>query len=285
MTLLVFGRTGQVGVELERLAAGAMFLGRDAVDLCDLEACATAIRAHAPDAVINAAAYTAVDRAEDEEALAMRINADAPGAMARQCAALNIPLVHISTDYVFDGGGEAPRRPQEATAPLNVYGRSKLAGEEAIAKAGCPYVILRTSWVFSAHGSNFVRTMLRLSHERAALNIVDDQVGGPTPAADIAAACLLISEKLRADTGKSGVYHYSGAPDVSWKGFAEAIFNAAGRDVAVTGIATSEYPTPAKRPLNSKLDCATSQAVFGLPRPQWDAGLRDVLLDLGEITR
>jgi dTDP-4-dehydrorhamnose reductase len=280
MSLLVFGQTGQVAAELARASPGAVFLGRDAADLSDPGACAEAIRAHAPAAVINAAAYTDVDRAETEEALATTINADAPGAMARECAGLGISLVHVSTDYVFDGGGAAPWRPEDIPAPINAYGRSKLAGERAIAQAGGAHAILRTSWVFSAHGGNFVRTMLRLSQARNALNIVDDQVGGPTPAADIARACLAIAEALRADPGKSGVYHFSGAPDVSWKGLAEAIFAMAGRDVAITGISTADYPTPARRPLNSRLDCAATRAAFGLGQPDWRAALDAVIEEL-----
>lgn len=285
MTLLVFGQTGQVATELARRAPGAVFLDRDAADLSDPASCAAAIRAHAPDAVINAAAWTAVDRAEDEEneGLVTAINAEAPGAMARECAALGIPLVQISTDYVFDGTGTAPWRPDDTTAPLGVYGRSKLAGEQAVTAAGGPHAILRTGWVFAAHGSNFVRTMMRLAQTRDSLNIVDDQIGGPTPAADIAAACLAIADALRADPGKSGIYHYSGTPETSWKDFATAIFLMAGRDVAVAGISTTDYPTPAQRPLNSRLDCSATKAAFDLDQPDWRAGLRDVLTDMGEI--
>lgn len=282
MSVLIFGQTGQVATELARRAPHAVFLGRDAADLADPAACAAAIRAHAPAAVINAAAYTAVDRAEQDVALATRVNADAPGAMADVCAALGTPLVQISTDYVFDGSGTAPWRPDDAPAPLSAYGRTKLAGERAVARAGGAHVILRTSWVFSAHGGNFVRTMLRLSRERAALTVVDDQVGGPTPAAAIAHACLTVADQLRADPGKAGIYHFAGAPDTSWKGFAEAIFAIAGRGAAVTGIATDDWPTPAPRPRNSRLDCNATQTAFGIARPDWRAGLRDVLAELGE---
>ena len=285
MTVLVFGRTGQVCKELARAPPGAVLLGRDVADLTDPETCAAAIRDHAPAAVMNAAAYTAVDDAETDAAQAMRINADAPGAMARECAALGVPMVHISTDYVFDGGTGAPWRPSDAPAPVNAYGRSKLAGERAVQHSGALHAILRTSWVFSAHGTNFVRTMLRLSRDRPALGIVDDQRGGPTPAADIARACLCIAEALRTDPGKGGLYHYSGAPDVSWKAFAEVIFDMAGRDTAITGIETADWPTPARRPCDSRLDCSTTETAFGLPRPAWRAGLRDVLEQLGEVCR
>lgn len=284
MSVLVFGRTGQVATELARRAPDAVILGRDAADLTDPAACADAIHAHAPRAVINAAAYTAVDKAEEDQATAMRVNAEAPGAMARACASLGIPLVHISTDYVFDGSGAKPQQPSDPVAPVNTYGQSKLAGEDAIVQAGGTYAILRTSWVVSAHGANFVRTMLRLSETRDALNIVDDQIGGPTCAADIAAACLAIVDQLLADPVKSGVYHFSGAPDVSWKNFAEAIFAAAGRTVAVTSIPTSDYPTPAQRPLNSRLDCSATEATFGISRPDWRAGLHDILTELKEVS-
>jgi dTDP-4-dehydrorhamnose reductase len=280
VSLLVFGRTGQVARELALLAPEATVLGRDAADLSDPEACAAAIAAHAPDAVINAAAWTAVDRAEEEEALATRINGAAPGAMARACAARGIPFVHISTDYVFDGSGTRPWRPDDPPAPLSAYGRSKLAGEAALRAAGGAHAILRTSWVFSAHGANFVKTMLRLGAERDSLRIVADQVGGPTPAAAIAAACLALAEALAKDPDKAGTYHFAGAPDVSWAGFACEIFARAGLRVAVEEIATAGYPTPARRPLNSRLDCDETGRVFGIPRPDWRAGLAQVLAQL-----
>lgn len=284
MRLLVFGRTGQVATELARLAPRAAFLSRAEADLTEPESCAEAIAARMPDAVINAAAYTAVDRAETEEELATLVNAAAPAAMARACAAAGIPMVHVSTDYVFDGSGHAPRKPDDPTAPLNAYGRSKLGGERGIRAAGGCHAILRTSWVFSAHGNNFLRTMLRLSETRDALGIVDDQVGGPTPAGAIAGACLAIAARLAETPDLSGTYHFSGAPDIGWNGFAEAIFAAAGREVAVSGIATAAYPTPAARPLNSRLDCTATGAAFGLARPDWRAALPEILNELG-VTR
>ena len=280
MSLLVFGHGGQVARALRALAPGAVYLDRAAADLANPEACAAAIAAHQPQMVINAAAFTAVDRAEEEEALATAINGAAPGAMARECARADIPFVHISTDYVFDGDGTAPWRPDDDTAPLNAYGRSKLAGEDLVREAHGAHVILRTSWVFSAHGSNFVRTMRRLSESHAALRVVDDQIGGPTPAADIARACLHMARALHEDPAKTGTYHYAGAPDVSWKGFAQEIFAQGGKNVEVTGITTADYPTPAPRPLNSRLDCSTTQAAFGLARPDWRAGLARVLAEL-----
>lgn len=280
MSLLVFGKTGQVATELAARAPGAIYLGRDQADLSDPAACAAAIRAHAPEAVINAAAYTAVDKAEDEEALATTINGAAPGAMAEACAALNIPLVHISTDYVFDGSGTAPWQPDAATGPLGAYGRSKLAGETAVQAAGGAHVILRTAWVFSAHGNNFLKTMLRLGAEREKLTIVADQIGGPTPAGDIAATCLQLVDFLRKNLEKSGIYHYSGAPDASWADFARAIFAASGQGVVVEDIPSSAYPTPAARPANSRLDCSTLLSEFGITRPDWKAAVNDIVKEL-----
>ena len=277
--ILVFGKTGQVATQLQRLG-DVVALGRDQADLSNPAACADAIRTHAPRAVINAAAYTAVDRAEEEEAMATIINGDAPTAMAQACAELDIPLIHISTDYAFAGTGDAPWHPDDPTAPQNAYGRSKLAGEIGIRDSGAVHVILRTSWVVSAHGANFVKIMLRLSDTRDALSIVADQIGGPTPARDIAAACLQMAEQLIADPSKSGTYHYSGAPDVSWADFARAIFDQAGRAVTVTPIPTTDYPTPAKRPRNSRMDCGATQKVFGIPRPNWREGLNMILQEL-----
>ncbi len=280
MKILVFGKTGQVATELQAQAE-VVALGRDAADLSRPSSCAEAIRAHRPDAVINAAAWTAVDRAEEEEALATVINGEAPGAMARACAALDIPLVHISTDYVFSGAGERPWRPTDPVGPIGAYGRSKLAGERAVAAAGGQWAVLRTSWVFSAHGNNFLKTMLRLSQSRDALDIVADQIGGPTPADAIAAACLDMARAMVADGDKGGMYHFSGAPDTSWKGFAEEIFARAGRAASVAGIPTSAYPTPARRPLNSRMDCTALARDFGIARPDWRAGLERALAALG----
>ena len=278
--ILVFGKTGQVSTELQRLTC-VIALGRDDVDLSDPAACAVAIREHAPKAVINAAAYTAVDRAEDEEHLATVINGDAPAVMAKACAELGIPMVHISTDYVFNGNGKEPWSSEDATEPQNAYARSKLAGERGIRDSGAVYAILRTSWVVSAHGTNFVKTMLRLSETRDALTVVADQIGGPTPAREIAAACLQIAKQLIQDTTKSGTYHFSGAPDVSWAKFAQEIFSQADRTMTVNPISTVDYPTPAKRPLNSRMDCHSTEQVFGVRRPNWHDGLKEILKDLG----
>lgn len=277
--ILVFGKTGQVARELQQLS-DVVSLGRDQADLANPAACADAIRTHAPRVVINAAAYTAVDKAEEEEELATFINGDAPTAMARVCTELGIPLIHISTDYMFEGTGDAPWQPDGPTVPQNAYGRSKLAGEIGIRDSGAVHVILRTSWVVSAHGANFVKNMLRLSDTRDALTIVADQIGGPTPARDLAAACMKIAEQLIQELSKSGTYHFSGAPDVSWAEFATEIFSQAGRTVTVTPISTAEYPTPAKRPLNSRMDCNSTEQVFGIKRPVWQDGLKEILKDL-----
>lgn len=283
MTLLVFGRSGQVATELQA-RADVLALGRDRADLADPGACADAIRRTRPEAVINAAAYTAVDRAESEEDLATLINGDAPAAMARACADLDIPFVHISTDYVFDGTGDAPWPIDAPTGPLGAYGRSKLKGEEGVRAAGGTHAILRTSWVVSAHGGNFVKTMLRLGAERDRLTIVADQVGGPTAAGDIAEACLSIAAQLRDDPAKSGTYHFAGAPDVSWADFAREIFAQADLPCAVEDIPTSAYPTPARRPSNSRMDCSTLESAFGISRPDWRESLSLILKDLKDQT-
>jgi len=230
--------------------------------------------------VINAAAYTAVDRAETEEALAQTVNGAAPAAMAKAAARRGLPFLQISTDYVFDGAGTAPRKPGDPVAPLGAYGRSKLAGEAGVREAGGTHVILRTSWVFSAHGTNFVKTMLRLAESRDKLTVVADQVGGPTPAAAIADALFAMAKGLAVDPGLSGTYHFSGAPDVSWADFAREIFRQSGRATLVEDIPSAAYPTPARRPANSRLDCA-SLAAFGLARPDWRAHLSDILTELG----
>jgi dTDP-4-dehydrorhamnose reductase len=283
MKILVFGHSGQVATELRALDSDDIqitALTRADANLTDPAACAAAINAHAPDAVIKAAAYTAVDKAESDAETAQIINADAPAAMARACAARDIPFVSISTDYVFSGTGDTPWAPADPTDPQSVYGRTKRDGEVAIVKAGGRYAVLRTSWVVSAHGNNFVKTMLRLGVEREALTVVADQIGGPTGAAEIAQACIKIAKTLVSEPEKSGIYHFSGAPDTSWANFARAIFDAANIPCAVTDIPSSDYPTPAKRPLNSRLDCTATEAAFGISRPDWRESLTHILTQL-----
>lgn len=282
MNVLVFGKSGQVAQALQPYD-NVLCLGRNQADLtsCDIE---TIIKDHAPDAVINAAAYTAVDKAETEEATAQALNGTAPGVMARTCAALDIPFVHISTDYVFAGDGETPHHPDAPIAPQNAYGRSKRLGEEAVLEAGGRFVILRTSWVFSATGANFLKTMLRLGRDRDELSIVADQIGGPTPATKIAEACMQIATALRTEPRKSGVYHFAGTPAVSWADFARAIFDAAGLRVAVHDIPSAQYPTPAARPLNSRLDCSTVTDQFGIECPRWDSSVSQIVNQLKDET-
>ncbi|WP_370162361.1 dTDP-4-dehydrorhamnose reductase [Limimaricola soesokkakensis] len=289
MRLLALGRSGQVATELARLLGEGheiRCLGRDGADFSRPEAAMGAVRraleAFRPEAVINAAAWTGVDAAEAQEDVARALNADAPAGIARLAAEAGLPLVQISTDYVFDGAGESPFAPDAVPAPLGAYGRSKLAGEEGIVGAANPagWAILRTSWVFSAHGANFVKTMLRLGTERDALRVVADQVGGPTPAAALARACVTIAETLAADPCRSGIYHFSGVPDTSWAGFAREIMARAGLDCRIEEILSTDYPTPAPRPLNSRLDCRNTEAVFGLTRPDWRAALDRVLIEL-----
>lgn len=278
--LLVFGKTGQVARELARIAPSASFAGRETADLTDPAACAALIRALRPRAVINAAAYTAVDKAETDADAAHAINAAAPGAMAATCADLGIPFLHISTDYVFDGSGDQPRAEDAMPAPLGVYGRTKLAGERAIAAVAGQYAILRTSWVFSAHGTNFVKTMRRLGTERDQLRVVADQIGGPTAAADIAAALLSMADAMIRDAAKGGLYHFAGTPDASWADFAREIFAQSGLTTQVVDIPSRDYPTPARRPLNSRLDCRAITRDFAIARPDWRQGLQDVIKEL-----
>lgn len=278
MKTLVFGQSGQVARELQ--AQGQVIaLSRSDADLSDPASCAAAILHHDPQVVINAAAYTAVDKAEAERDLAQLVNADAPAAMARACASTGARFLHISTDYVFDGSGQRPWTPQDETDPLGVYGQTKLDGETAVAGAGARHAILRTSWVFSAHGNNFVKTMLRLGADRDELTIVADQIGGPTPAADIAAALLAMAAQ---PDGPDGIYHFGGAPWVSWADFAREIFAQSQVNCRVTDIPTSQFPTPARRPANSRLDGQALARDYGISPPDWREGLTKVL---DELTR
>jgi len=282
MKALLFGTDGQLGLEILRRSGDVAIEARglDEADFTDPAACVAWVEKTDADVVINASAYTAVDKAEEQEDLALTINGTTPGLLAEAAANRGLPFVQVSTDYVFDGAGETPFPPTHPTAPLGAYGRTKLVGEEAVRGAGGVHAILRTSWVVSAHGHNFVKTMLRLGAERDRLTIVADQVGGPTPAAALADACLAAAKGLLADPGKTGTYHVSGGPDVSWADFAREIFAQAGLSPEVVDIPSSDYPTPAARPLNSRMDNASFEAAFGLPRPDWRAGLREILGDL-----
>lgn len=283
MNILLFGGTGQVGREvLDRAAAhGATITAppRQAVDLLDEGAIMAAIEDEWADLVINAAAYTAVDQAETEEETALAINGLAPGAMARACAARNLPLIHLSTDYVFDGGKAGAWREDERTGPINAYGRTKLAGEQAVAAAGGRSLRVRTSWVFSPHGRNFVKTMLSLA-DRPELRVVDDQTGRPTAAGDIAEFLLGAAPRLAAGNDKAltGVVHFAGAGTTTWRGFAEAIFALSGGPAPrIVPVPTDAYPTPARRPRNSELDCHKVERLYGVrPRP-WREGLAETL--------
>lgn len=279
--LLILGRSGQLAQALSHLAPDATVWGRAEADLSDPQAVAARVGTLRPAAIINASAYTAVDRAETETEAATVLNAHTPGVMARLAADLGIPFLHVSTDYVFDGSGDQPRDEDAPVAPLGVYGRTKLEGERQVAAAGGQWAVLRTSWVFSADGTNFVRTMLRLGAEREALSVVADQVGGPTEAGRIAAALLDMTRQMQADRDKGGLYHFAGAPDVSWADFARAIFARAGLSCVVRDIPGSDYPTPARRPANSRLDCSRIEGDFGMDRPDWRDDLDRVLNQLG----
>jgi len=295
--ILLLGADGQLGTELRRslAAQGALVaatlsgrLGDDACEVADFsrpETLPALLERTAPDIIVNAAAYTAVDRAEQEVELVFRINAEAPDVLAAACAARGARFVHYSTDYVFDGQGTRPYREDDTTAPLGVYGASKLAGEIAVLSSGARHMIFRTAWVYAAHSHNFMRTMLRVGAERDALRVVADQVGTPTPAALLAD---VTAHALREDVadGASGLWHVTPSGQASWHEFAEAIFEGAvargllPRAPRVEAIATAEYPTPAARPAYSVLDCSAVQRDFGVALPDWRAGLAATLDEL-----
>jgi len=285
VTILVVGKNGQVARSLAARKGEApsplIFLGRDQADLSWPSQCAAAIEQRRPLAVINAAAWTAVDAAEESESDASVVNGESPGAMARTCAELAIPFLHVSSDYVFDGSGALPWAPAAPVAPLGAYGRSKALGEARIRESGAQAVVLRTSWVFSPFGANFVKTMLRLGAERESLSVVDDQIGGPTSARSIAGALLSLAEQMLVGR-KGGTYNFSGAPAVSWAAFAKTIMEQANLPCEIRPIPTTAYPTPAPRPLNSRLDCASILDDFGIEQPDWRMDLADVLESLYE---
>lgn len=286
MRLVVTGREGQVVRSLMERAKGraeVVALGRPALDLARPETIAPALADARPDIVVSAAAYTAVDQAEDEPERAFAVNATGAGAVAEAAARLGVPVIHLSTDYVFDGTKEHPYSEEDAPAPRSVYGASKLAGEEAVAAANPDHVILRTAWVYSPFGKNFVKTMLALAQTRDHLRVVDDQHGNPSAAHDIAEAVLAIVEtwRRRAERRPRGVYHFAGSGETSWCGLARhalAVSRAAGGPHAeVEAITTAEYPTRAARPRNSRLDCRRFRADFGYLAPEWQTSLEAVV--------
>jgi len=287
MKVLVLGTSGQVGTELMRAAWPAdtvlAGLARPEIDLARSETIDAAMQAHAPDLVVNATAYTAVDKAESEREAAFAVNRDGPAHLAARCAERGAALIHISTDYVFDGSKPTPYGEDDPVCPISVYGASKEAGEAAVRATAPRHVILRTSWVYAAHGANFVKTMLRLGRERDELGVVADQTGAPTSAADIAAAIVLIAKRIAEspDAVAWGTYNFTGAGETTWHGFADRIFQrlerAEGRRPRLRAIGTADYPTPARRPVNSRLDCARVRTAFGVATPAWEDSLDRVL--------
>ena len=295
MKILLFGKNGQVGWELQRaLAPLGELVALDAnsapwhADFADPEALAATVRAVAPTWIVNAAAHTAVDKAESEPDLARAINATAPAVLAREARAIGATLLHYSTDYVFDGGGTAPWVEDAATGPLSVYGATKLAGEEAIRHSGCTHLILRTSWVYAARGGNFAKTMLKLAAERDALKVIADQIGAPTGAellADVSAHAL---RQITHQPQLSGTYHVAAAGQTSWHGYAQHVIEharAAGLPIrvaphAIEAVPTSAFPTPAQRPRNSRLDTRKLQTSFGLQLPAWQVGVDRLLAEI-----
>lgn len=290
MRILVLGASGQVGTHLvlEAKAQGydVTASSMEELDLSTLTDSAK-LDVSAYDGVINAAAFTAVDMAETEEELAQQLNAYAPGLLAEACAAADIPLVHYSTDYVFDGRASNPYTEEMLPDPINAYGRTKLAGEEAVLRSGAVAGVIRLSWVFSSYGKNFVKTMLRLGDSHGGVRVVDDQLGKPTPARAAAMAGLTALKTLADDPAKAGLYHYAGDEAVSWAVFAQAIFEAWGRNIPVTPIPTTEFPTPAPRPGYSVLSTNKFEQAFGMVPADWRAELPDIikaLKDQGEIS-
>ena len=287
LKILISGKTGQVAVELQKHLAGLgelIVLGRDVLDLSQPDQIRAQVRAHKPDLLIIAAAHTAVDQAENEPELAFAINAIAPGVFAEEAAALGIPMIHYSTDYVFDGRKPAPYTEDDATNPLGVYGKSKLAGELAIAASGAQHLILRTCWVYSTHGKNFLLTMQRLLQERSELRVVADQIGAPTWAGTIAQSTRALIERWQSgDAAAWGTYHLTASGETSWFGFTQAIaghLTAQGKACAtLEPIPASAYPTPAARPQNSRLDCSKLAREWGVAQPDWEAALSACLAE------
>ncbi len=288
--ILIVGNAGQLGRELEKIFLGVgpiVAVDRESVDLADAEQTRELVRRAAPDIILNAAAYTAVDRAEIERDLAYAINEQAPRILAEEALQRNALLVHYSTDYIFDGGNSTPWIESDAPHPLNVYGASKLAGEHAVENAGGKFLIFRTSWVYGPHGNNFLLTMLRLARERDRLSIVDDQIGGPTTSIELARATHaivtgILAGRFGAPEDWTGLYHMTCGGSVSWFGFAQAIFARAAqllttKPPGLTPIATKDYPTPAARPRYSVLSNAKLRARFGIELSPWESALEETL--------
>lgn len=297
MKILLFGKNGQVGWELQRSLAPlgeVVALSTNSVDLCgdfaDLDGIAKTVRAVAPDVIVNAAAYTAVDKAESEPELARTVNALTPGLLAEEAKRLGAWLIHYSTDYVFDGSGDKPWLEADATGPLSVYGRSKLEGEQAIQATGCNYLIFRTSWVYAARGANFAKTMLKLAQQRDSLNVIDDQIGAPTGAELLADVTAHAIKTAMQNPDLRGLYHLTAGGQTSWHGYASFVIDfarKAGLDIkvgadAIQPIPTSAYPLPAPRPNNSRLDGRKLQNAFGLKLPHWQIGVTRMLTEILE---
>jgi dTDP-4-dehydrorhamnose reductase len=285
--LLCVGKSGQVAKALQdQYSAFGLELtaiGRPEVDLTDPESVMRAIERVAPDLIVNAAAYTAVDQAETDQAAAFAVNAEGVETLATLCAASNRPLIHISTDYVFDGSGSQPFRESDPPAPINAYGASKLAGETRLRDAHAAHIILRTSWVYGSYGNNFVKTMLRLAKEKGGASVVDDQIGSPTGASEIADAILTIAKQINGDPNPDvfGIYHFSAAGEASWADVAAYIFELyearTGCKIALNRIPSSDYPTPAARPRNSRLDTRKITDTFGIKPQPWRENVRETV--------
>ena len=289
MKILLLGKNGQVGWELQRSLASlgeVLALDRNSIthcgDLANLEGLAETVRVFRPQVVVNAAAYTAVDKAESDQTTAHLINALAPEVLSRACAAIDALLVHYSTDYVFDGGGQTPWVETDTTGPVNVYGRSKLAGEQGIAKQGARHIVFRTSWVYGTEGGNFTKTMLRLAQEREKMAVINDQYGAPTGAALLADITALSLQQTQA---LSGIYHLAAAGETTWHAYAQYVLQTAKQfkpDIdykvkEVAAVPTSEFPTPAQRPLNSRLNCNKLQQALQCQLPDWQKGVDSML--------
>ncbi len=291
MRLAVTGKNGQVVSALQALAGPGLeivALGRPELDLARPDTVFKALREAKPDVVVSAAAYTAVDKAESEPDIAFAVNRDGAKAVARAAKNIGVPVIHISTDYVFDGTKTTAYVENDPTGPASVYGRSKLEGEQAVSESTDNYAVLRTAWVYSEYGSNFVKTMLRLSESRDEINVVADQFGCPTSANDIAIAIVSIAKRLATDPSAHlrGVFHMSGTGETNWAGFAKQIFEFSaengGNSIVINDITTAQYPTPARRPANSRLDCSKLEEVYGIRLPEWQTSTRAVMAALAQ---